>query len=221
MKANSREINSTQPGVHDKLNEYVLRYRRAVNQRPMQAHTQAAFAQASSWLGDWQGDIIIDSCCGVGESTAKLALRYPEARVLGVDKSAMRLEKHSHYASDQSNYCMIRADVNDFWRLVVQANWQVKKHYLLYPNPYPKAAQVQKRWHASPAMVDLMAMCQHIEVRSNWDIYLQEFAQAAALYGVDSNLVVIDNTIEPMTPFERKYQDSGQDCWQLVCTPSS
>lgn len=213
---NSRSITTNQQGVHDKLDALVSRYQAASHQRPISAHTQAAFDEMVAWLGEFNGDIILDSCCGVGESTARLSKRYPHARVIGIDKSQARLDKHSNYASEHNNYRVIRADVNDFWRLAAQANWRVQKHYLLYPNPYPKASQVQKRWHGSAAMKPLMALGNEIEVRSNWLVYLLEFAQAAKQYGMVSDIREVTGA-DAFTPFERKYIASGQTCWQLVC----
>lgn len=213
---NSRSITTNQLGVHEKIDDLALKYRQSVNKRPIGEHTQAAFDEACHWIADFDGDIILDSCCGVGESTATIAKRNPDSLVIGIDKSAQRVEKHQHYAVGLDNYRVIRADVNDFWRLVHQAKWKVSQHYLLYPNPYPKKTQVQKRWHGSAAMADLMAITANIEVRSNWLIYLMEFAQAATHYGVIADLAEITSQ-DPMTPFERKYRASGQLCWQLLC----
>ncbi|QJR81431.1 methyltransferase domain-containing protein [Alteromonas pelagimontana] len=215
---NSRDVSTNQTGVHEKLDALVARYQQNKNQRPVSEHTLSAFNDAVAWLGDWTGDIILDSCCGVGESTATIARQYPECKVIGLDKSAARVDKHEHYRKATDNYRVIRADVNDFWRLASKAQWPIKKHYLLYPNPYPKSAQVQKRWHASAAMVDMMALTPHIEVRSNWLIYLLEFAQAAKHYGLITHLTEV-TTAQPITPFERKYRASGQVCWQLACEP--
>lgn len=213
---NSRSITTNQVGIHDKLDELVVKYQASTNKRPIGEHTKHAFSEVCEWLDGYAGPIILDSCCGVGESTANIAKANSEARVIGIDKSAQRVEKHSHYSVQQENYRVIRADVIDFWRLVRSSNWQVVKHYLLYPNPYPKKTQIQKRWHGSAAMVDFMAITTNIEVRSNWLIYLMEFAQAAAHYGCLSDLAEIKSS-HAMTPFERKYTGSGQTCWKLNC----
>ena len=61
-----------------------------------------------------------------------------------------------------------------------------------------------------------MAITPHIEVRSNWLVYLLEFAQAAQQYGIQSDIIEITGD-KSMTPFERKYRASGQVCWQLLC----
>ena len=220
MQGNSRTVESQQSGVHDKLEAVVAKYQRTENRRPIHAHTQQAFDAIAEWLRDWQGEVILDSCCGVGKSAAGLAERFPDARVIGVDKSALRVGKHSHYQSEQANYQVVRADVVDFWRLMRDAQsgsaWHIGGHYLFYPNPYPKPSQLQKRWHASQAMPDLMALAPRIEVRSNWLIYLQEFALAAQQYGLSGQIQQVDLTQPPVTPFEQKYHNSGQTCWQYV-----
>ncbi|NVK57370.1 MAG: SAM-dependent methyltransferase [Alteromonadaceae bacterium] len=219
MQGNSRRVESQQEGVHQKLDAIVAKYQQTENRRPVHAHTQRAFDEVMAWLGDWQGDVIIDSCCGVGQSTAGLARQFSNARVIGLDKSDLRVAKHPHYQSTAKNYIVMRADVIDFWRLLRRSlddyPWQIKAHYLCYPNPYPKPSQVQKRWHASAAMPDLMALAPQLEVRSNWLIYLQEFAQAAAAYGVKCEITQVPPDSRAITPFELKYRNSGQTCWRL------
>lgn len=210
----AREITTTQTEPHEKLEQLVRRYQVAERQRPVSQHTQSAFDQMIAWLGDWQGPVIFDSCCGVGESTAVLASRHPDAKVIGIDKSAARLDKHQHYAESAGNYTTVRADLNDFWYLAHQAGLRLSHHYLLYPNPYPKPSQVQKRWHAGPAMPDIMRLGGQLHVRSNWKLLLQEFQIALSCYSVDSSLSEVTDH-DPITPFERKYRDSGQTCWQL------
>lgn len=214
----ARTVTTNQQGVHEKLDALVKRYQSSVTQRPISAHTQAAFDQADAWLDGWKGEVILDACCGVGESTAWLARQYPEAKVIGIDKSALRVGKHGHYAAQDDNYCVIRADLNDFWRLVKTSSWNVSRQFILYPNPYPKNAQVQKRWHASAAMPDIMAISSHLEVRSNWLTYLAEFAQAASHYGLNGTLAQVPEG-HAITPFERKYMASGQPCWRLLLAP--
>ncbi|NMH60219.1 tRNA (guanine(46)-N(7))-methyltransferase TrmB [Alteromonas ponticola] len=213
---NSRAISTNQTGLHEKLDAIVKKYQHSVSQRPISEHTQSAFNQACEWLAGWQGPVILDSCCGVGESSANLAKRFPQHKIIGIDKSAARIDKHHAYRKGEDNYLLVRADVNDFWRLVRQSDWQISQHFLLYPNPYPKASQVQKRWHASAAMPDLMAITPNIQVRSNWVVYLMEFARAASHYGATSQLSSVAEG-DAFTPFERKYQQSGQTCWQLDC----
>lgn len=212
---NSREITTNQKGPHDKLPELVKKHLSHTSQKPFSHHTLEAFEEVQQWLSSKSGPLILDSCCGVGESTAKIASRFPHARVIGVDKSALRTGKHYHYQSEEDNYLVVRADLNDFWRLAHQAGWQLDKHFLLYPNPYPKSAHVQRRWHASAAFADIIKLGGLIEVRSNWVIYIEEFAQALSIAGFPSEAELY-SAGEPDTPFERKYWDSGQQSWRVV-----
>ncbi|WP_339768001.1 SAM-dependent methyltransferase [uncultured Paraglaciecola sp.] len=212
---NSRHIDSNQTGIHEKIPELVARHLQHTSQRPFTEHTLQAFAQAQNWLNDWQGPLILDACCGVGESTTHIANKYPEAKVIGVDKSAHRIGKHEHYNLKQDNALILRADLNDFWRLAVQANWRLAKHFLLYPNPYPKSAHVQRRWHASPAFADILKLGGQLEVRSNWQIYIEEFSMALDIAGFSGDTHQYHDK-QAITPFERKYWASGQHSWQVI-----
>jgi tRNA G46 methylase TrmB len=215
MHLQARAITTNQLDINLKLESLVLKYKTSENLRPVSEHTRIAFEQTSKWLAGRDQSLIFDSCCGVGESTAKIASAYPESIVIGLDKSAVRLNKHLYYAEEQQNYLVVRADVNDFWRLARQAGWSLHKHFLLYPNPYPKSAQVQKRWHACPAMPELVMLGGNFQVRSNWQLYLREFQLALNLYDKQSQLSKTIQNNPITTPFERKYKASGQICWQL------
>ena len=119
------------------------------------------------------------------------------------------------YSFSEDNHIVVRADVIDFWRLAVDARWQLDKHYMLYPNPYPKKTQLQKRWHGHPAFLSLLALGGTLIQRSNWQLYLHESAHVLAHFAKHAEIKnVVDS--EPFTPFERKYSASGQTCWELV-----
>ncbi|WP_026376499.1 tRNA (guanine(46)-N(7))-methyltransferase TrmB [Aestuariibacter salexigens] len=208
------EIVTSQHEPHESLDRLVTRYQQSEFNRPIGSPTQEAYEKLLDWLGNYRGTVVLDSCCGVGESTAKLARRHADSPVIGVDKSAMRTNKHMHYGNEQDNYCVIRADVIDLWRLLHNDGWTLSHHYLLYPNPYPKARQVQKRWHAGPSFPTFVALGGVIEVRSNWRLYLDEFKQSLCHYAVSSSVESFVPDV-PLTPFERKYNSAGQTLWRL------
>ncbi|MGS2719188.1 tRNA (guanine(46)-N(7))-methyltransferase TrmB [Paraglaciecola aestuariivivens] len=215
MQHTTRFISTNQLGIHPNLEKVVKKQLTHASQKPISAHTQQAFEQAMAWLGDWQGEIILDSCCGVGESTVNIAVAHPQAKVIGVDKSALRTHKHRAYAKDVDNYLMIRADLNDFLPLLVQAKIKLSKHYLLYPNPYPKSAHLQRRWYATSVLADMLKLGGRLEVRSNWQLYVQEFCQALQMANISCQAQEY-KTNQPITPFERKYWQSGQSSWRLI-----
>lgn len=217
---NSKAIVTNQPGIHEKLVEIVTKHLAHPSKKPIQAHTQQAFDEINDTVQAFSGEIILDSCCGVGQSTRLLAKQNPHALVIGVDKSAHRINRNVDEVDRDDgtgcvdNYHLIRADLNDFYRLVVAANWPVSKHYILYPNPWPKAKHVQRRWHGSAVFPQIIAVGQEIILRSNWRLYLEEFQLAASLVSLDGDISASNDT-QPLTPFEAKYQASGQQCWQL------
>ncbi len=216
-EANSRSITSNQPSLHDKLDEVVQRHLKAEFRKPVAAHTQAAFDEVNERVKAFAGPIILDSCCGVGESTANLARLHPDALVIGIDKSSHRLDKHDveYKQADVGQYLLVQADLNDFWRLALEAGWQPTHHYLLYPNPWPKAKHLQRRWHGAAVFPYIVRLGGRLELRSNWDIYVREFARALQLAGhpVPVEQYESDTAI---TPFERKYWASGQRSYRLV-----
>ena len=215
--ANSRSIVSNQPGLHEKLDEIVSKHLKAEFKKPIAAHTQAAFDEVNAKVQAFNGPLILDSCCGVGESTANLAKRHPDALVIGIDKSSHRLEKHDveYKQTESGQYILVQADLNDFWRLAVAANWQPTHHYLLYPNPWPKAKHIQRRWHGAAIFPFIVKLGGLLEVRSNWDIYVKEFAQALTLVGHKCHVEPYASDVA-ITPFERKYWASGQQSHRLV-----
>lgn len=187
--------------------------------RPFPDHSLAVFEQAQQRVAAHQGPIIFDSFCGVGESTAYLANRFPTALVIGLDKSLHRLNKHGdHYRQPHAdNYLLLRADVDDFWRQAEQAGWRLQAHFLFYPNPWPKSSQLQRRIHGSPLFPTLLKLGGAIELRSNWRIYVEEFAAALQLVNHSASVEAFAATAA-VTPFERKYSNSGQPLWRCTST---
>lgn len=215
ITGDSKPIVTNQTGIHEKLEEIVEKHLSHPFQKPYQAHTQEAFEQINKIVQAFDGEIILDSCCGVGQSTRILAERHPDALVIGVDKSAHRISKNVEHDYKGDNYHLIRADLNDFYRLVKAANWPITKHYILYPNPWPKSKHVQRRWHGSAVFPVLITIGEQIVLRSNWRLYLEEFQLAADVAGMMGTLSEVAD-LTPLTPFEAKYQASGQQCWQLI-----
>ena len=210
-EGNSRAVVSPQAGPHQRLEETVSRHLLSEWQRPVGDPTRVAFSRVQSWLVSAPPSLVLDSGCGTGESTRQLAALHPDAAVIGIDKSADRLSRHG----DQGDgYLLVRADLNDFWRLAVAEGWRLSHHYLLYPNPWPKPSQLNKRRHGSPAFPTILALGGRLEMRTNWRIYAEEFAAALTLAGRNPGMDTLV-PVEPVCPFERKYASSGQTLYRV------
>ncbi|MGB8712206.1 MAG: SAM-dependent methyltransferase [Onishia taeanensis] len=214
MHANSRAIVTNQPGPHQELARRVSRALAHPLKKPIAEHTRSAFAEADAWLSARPRPLILDAGCGVGLSTRQLAEQFPGHVVIGVDRSADRLSRDHGELPD--NALLVRADLVDFWRLALASGWQPDRHYLLYPNPYPKAAHLKMRWHGHPVFPAILALGGRLELRSNWRLYVEEFALAieqATGEVVQAEIHRPDGGF--LTPFERKYHGSGQSLWRL------
>ncbi|WP_163558420.1 methyltransferase domain-containing protein [Halomonas sp. NO4] len=215
MQASSRTITSNQAGPHDDLARRVARALAHPLRKPVAEHTRTAFAAAQAWREAHPGPLILDAGCGVGLSTRRLAERFGDHAVIGVDRSAHRLARDHGALPDNAR--LVRADLVDFWRLALAAGWQPARHYLLYPNPYPKAAHLKLRWHGHPVFPTLLALGGRLELRSNWRLYVEEFALALRQATGMSPLVEPHSPCDRcLTPFEQKYHASGQPLWRLV-----
>ena len=171
-------------------------------------------------MAGWDGraPLILDAGCGVGHSTIALARAYPDAWVIGVDQSEDRLARKKPYPAAHlpQNMVFVRADLVDFWRKMAKAGLRLDRHYVLYPNPWPKIGHLARRWPAHPVFPYALALGGQLECRTNWDVYAQEFALATAQITGRVAPVSVFDAPQPITPFERKYKDSGQTLYRVA-----
>lgn len=210
MTGNSRAVHSNQGGPHPRLAALVARHLASPWRKPPAAHNDAALAKLAARCAADPRPLVLDSFCGTGASTRALAARHPDCLVVGIDKSAARLAKHGPAGDD---YLLLRADCEAVWQALAAAGTRLAAHYLLYPNPWPKAAQLQRRVHGHPAFALLLALGGDLELRSNWRLYAEEFGIALHLAGIRSAISTVPSGA-PLTLFEAKYRASGHGLWR-------
>lgn len=211
-REDNTSVYSNQSSIHDDLIKLVRKHMTSTWQEPTPPNDCEAMRDIVALLKAHNGPLILDSFCGTGMSTAKLASQHPKALVIGIDKSADRLRRHVQTPSH--NYHLIRGNCEHIWAQLVAANIDCEQHYLLYPNPWPKKAHLKRRIHGHPSFPLLQQLGGAIEVRSNWKIYVDEFAAAAQLLGLDTQVKSLSAT-DPLTLFERKYAANSENLW--VC----
>lgn len=215
MFANSSPVVSSQIGIHEQLTGLVSRHAASIFRKPILPHNRLAFDQSmSSWRADGTKPLILDAGCGVGLSSLFLATHFPDHFVIGIDQSADRLGRNTAWDGPRPANCVrVRADMVDFWRMAYAEGLKPARQYILYPNPWPKAAQLGRRWHGHPVFPTLVALGGYLECRSNWHIYIEEFAMALRLLGAEAQCesYLPSTTI---TPFEKKYLASGHALWR-------
>jgi tRNA (guanine-N7-)-methyltransferase len=219
----SREVFSSQTEVHPRLAGLLDKHESCAWSQPYHQPSVQAFRELEALLRGHNRPLVLDSGCGTGESTRLLARMFPECTVIGVDKSSARLDRTGadSFPHQQENAIWLRADLSTFWRLAVSSCWRLQRHYILYPNPWPKPGALQRRWHGHPVFPDLLSLGGRLELRTNWEIYALEFASAVnRLLGV--HVQPGTPAVSPaLSPFERKYRDSGHPLYSVVVSCDS
>lgn len=219
----SRCVSSRQRDLHPRLGAVLEAHLARPWRAPLHRPTVAAFADLLHELDGTAGGLVLDSGCGGGESTRRIARLFPDCQVIGVDKSVERLRRGgiARFPHREGNAVWLRAELATLWRLALAAGWRLQRHYLLYPNPWPKPAQLRRRWHAHPVFPDLLRLGGRLELRCNWEVYAREFAFAAnRVLGTQAQPVALGGSAaagEPAisSPFERKYRASGHRLYSL------
>lgn len=222
---NDRKVNesglvtSKQRGVHPGLEGCVRKHLESPWKQPLHHPTKDAYSQLKRQgvLSTGQ-PFILDSGCGTGKSTMRLARTFPGHLVIGVDQSRSRLAKSGVTSGilRKENCVLLRAELAAFWRLLLKSGLSPERHFLFYPNPWPKPGHLSRRWHGHPVFPQLLALGGEIEMRCNWGVYAHEFAKAA---GIATGAVPSVNTLEPddgISPFEQKYLERDQPLFSVI-----
>jgi tRNA G46 methylase TrmB len=232
-------VKSNQEDIYKNLEAVVRKYAATTFLRPVAGHTREAFERVSDFVRGFNAsgcaELVLDSGCGTGESTLHLAKKFPNVPVIGIDKSAVRLSKAGNERQLEvsagascdipANAFWVRAELLDFWRLALEkveaGEWKILHHALYYPNPWPKESEATRRFHLHPIFPTLLRLSPVTELRTNWEIYAREFAEAAHVLGdalslkFNVELGAFDPE-NPETAFERKYKEARQQLWRTL-----
>lgn len=214
LQANSRPVSSNQDHLHPNLARVVRRHLQNPDRSTVAAHSHEAFAVLGRELNRQARPLVLDSFCGTGHSTAMLAERHPDHLIVGIDKSESRLSRHPGSAAN--NTLLLRAPCEDIWRLLVDNGLRLDYHYLLYPNPWPKAAHLKRRVHGHSSFPLLLELGGKLELRSNWQLYVEEFGSAMHIAGQPGHVATVRDNSPALSLFERKYRDSGHILWSYT-----
>jgi tRNA (guanine-N7-)-methyltransferase len=219
MQGNSRIVVSNQDSVHRRLTSLIERHRLSAYRRPASSIGAEVCQDVQSELVRTGRELILDFCCGVGESTQQLSLQYPHSFVVGLEKSELRSRAAVKLVAPLDEHSRVyRVNYVDFLQHAVRAGVRCSVQYWLYPNPWPKSEHLSRRWYAHPSFQWIVALGGVLEYRTNWEIGAQECATTFAYLGYPPSiqeelLIELEDTI---TPFERKFLLSGHRLWRVV-----
>ncbi len=217
----SKAIYSDQKTIHKDLQSIVQNYLNSRYLRPIEPQVEVFVKDLVGKVQSFKG-LIVDSCCGIGESTYHLAIENPEYLILGVDKSESRLSRKNKFKDSLPDNIIFRqGNMLDYWLALkkFESKLKIAKIFILFPNPYPKPSQLKKRWHAHPIIKTIFSFRCELELRTNWEIYNLEFA---AVCGQFCRKVLYSGIYQPekiITPFERKYKESHHTLFKSCISP--
>jgi tRNA (guanine-N7-)-methyltransferase len=158
---------------------------------------------------------VLEIGAGVGWHAESFARAHPNRYLMAIEHSHERFAKLSRRLerAKLDNIVAIQADAESF---VVHAvpRESLDRVLILYPNPYPKASQANKRWHRMPFMEALLGTLKPggvLQMATNEDFYAAEFfEEMQEVWGLRlvSNERIsraADPHFAPRTHFEKKY----------------
>lgn len=211
MTVNYQHFRTTQPLINPALHKMVLRYQNTQFLRPIPDHQLQAFYRIEHFVNKHSRPIILDSGCGTGLSTINLAQKFEDHLVIGIDKSSARL---SRAQKNQENCLLVQGDLIDLWRLFKQASLPIERHYMFYPNPWPKIGQLKRRFYAHPVWSTMVTLASYFELRTNWQTYALEAMYALKLLGQKPKLNLKKDP-DFISLFEKKYLEAGCTLYKI------
>lgn len=160
---------------------------------------------------------------GQGLHAIQYCQKHPDRRLIALERTRNRfdlLKSRLRRHPEILNLTALRADAMAFTAHFVPDH-SLERVFLLYPNPYPKNAQANLRWHRSPFIQFLhgkMRPGATLNLATNLQWYADEaveFLSASGLFTLAARRV-LNPSDEPRTHFERKYLARGESCFDLI-----
>lgn len=166
--------------------------------------------------------LFVEIGAGQGLFAVQFPQMYPDATLIAIERTQTRFAQlHQRITHNPCpNVIPIRANAVH-WIAHYLAEQSVDAYFILYPNPYPKASQRNKRFHAMPFMGHLIATLKPggtLTLATNQAFY---HAEAKAMLTQVWNLTCVSDRListgdRPRTHFEKKYLERGDRCTELV-----
>ena len=165
--------------------------------------------------------------CGAGLHPILFSKENPNIRLIAFERTKEKFEKFKRRVETHkfTNIIPIHEDaLHWLYPHKEKAFAYFDKIFLLYPNPYPKITQRNKRFLAAPSFQFLLSTLKpegEIELRSNESFYIQEaifLAQEVWDLEVIENSLVRDlrEALQGVTHFERKYLKENENCRRVI-----
>ena len=166
----------------------------------------------------------VDLGCGDGSFLCEIAQRFPERNFLGIERLTKRVEKVRGKVEKIENVRVLRADTLFAIRYLLPKN-SVETFYLLFPDPWPKRRHQFRRIFTRDYLDAMAAALEENGILRVATDQLDYFHQIELLSHAHLQFQAVplspDDTVLPVTKFERKFRDQGAPIYRLTLRKTS
>ena len=166
----------------------------------------------------------VDLGCGDGSFLCEIAQRFPERNFLGIERLTKRVEKVRGKVEKIENVRVLRADTLFAIRYLLPKN-SVETFYLLFPDPWPKRRHQFRRIFTRGFLDAMAAALEENGILRVATDQLDYFHQIELLSHAHLQFQAVplspDDTVLPVTKFERKFREQGAPIYRLTLRKTS
>lgn len=194
--------------------------------RPFQTppYKEQADQRFISWQQKSWEKLIVEIGCGAGLHPIRYAQQNPKEAIVALERTKTKFNSFEQRLSHHQlpNIYPINKDAL-YWLPSNLTKKSVHEFFFLYPNPYPKEKQANKRWHRNPFfeyILDCLKPQGLVHFASNEKDYINECENYCInhwkLKLIKSSQLTEDTNDQYRTHFEKKYLKRQQTCFDLV-----
>jgi tRNA (guanine-N7-)-methyltransferase len=161
----------------------------------------------------------VDLGCGDGSFLCEMARQFPKENFLGIERLTKRVVKVRRKAEMIENVRVLRADTLFAVRYLLPEG-SVEAFYLMFPDPWPKRRHQFRRVFTRDFLDAIAAALEkHGVLRVATDQFdyfhqIERLCRAHLQFQVLPQL--FDDSVLPVSKFERKFRDQGAPIYRLT-----
>lgn len=167
--------------------------------------------------------LCVEIGCGAGMHPILFGKKYPEKQLVAIEHTQTRFQKFQQRLKNHPQLLNIipKHENAISWITHKLPPMSVDEFYLLYPNPFPKPKDYNKRWVCMPFFGQLIQTLKSggtITIATNEKFYFEE---AKAVNELVWGLEIVEQrqiyqSEVARTHFEKKYLSREESCYNLI-----
>jgi len=166
----------------------------------------------------------VDLGCGDGSFICEMAQQLSNSNFLGIERLTKRVETVRRKAEKIENVRVLRADTLFAVRDLLPES-SVGTFYLLFPDPWPKRRHQFRRVFTRDFLDAIAVALEHEGIVCVATDQLDYFRQIERLSCAHLQFQVVpafpDDSVLPLTKFEREFRDQGAPIYRLTLRKTS